>query len=65
MSLTDAERVIQLLKNSKDVTHLDLTGGAPELCPTFKYFVEGPFFHTIIGKKKNENDNYNYNVFIF
>jgi hypothetical protein len=41
MTFKDAERIIHLLKNSQHVTNLDLTGGAPELCPAFKYLVEG------------------------
>ena len=31
-----AERIISLLKNSTDLETFDITGGAPELCPSFR-----------------------------
>lgn len=34
-----AERLIQLIQNSKDITTIDLTGGAPELNPYFRRIV--------------------------
>jgi radical SAM/Cys-rich protein len=54
LTLADAERVVQLLKNSKHVTHLDLTGGAPELCPSFRYLVkEGKKLGLIVSDRCN------------
>ena len=41
MSLETARRVLSLLPSSPSVTTLDLTGGAPELCESFRYLVEG------------------------
>eukprot|EP01100_Stratorugosa_tubuloviscum_P014107 TRINITY_DN737_c0_g2_i1.p1 TRINITY_DN737_c0_g2~~TRINITY_DN737_c0_g2_i1.p1 ORF type:complete len:313 (-),score=133.21 TRINITY_DN737_c0_g2_i1:653-1591(-) len=35
-----AERIISLLRNSKTIHTLDLTGGAPELNPHFRYIVQ-------------------------
>jgi radical SAM/Cys-rich protein len=40
MSHEVARRCIELLDSSKSVETLDLTGGAPELCPEFKYLVK-------------------------
>jgi radical SAM/Cys-rich protein len=34
-----ADRCIELLRNAPSITTLDLTGGAPELNPTFRYLV--------------------------
>jgi radical SAM/Cys-rich protein len=36
-----AARVLRLLEQSPDTTTLDLTGGAPELCPEFRGLVRG------------------------
>ena len=41
MTRSTAERVIQLLTASADVETVDITGGAPELNPSFRYLVEG------------------------
>ncbi|NRA09107.1 MAG: arsenosugar biosynthesis radical SAM protein ArsS [Myxococcales bacterium] len=35
------ERILQLLERSPGITTLDLTGGAPELCPGFRTLVRG------------------------
>ncbi|CAN5695823.1 arsenosugar biosynthesis radical SAM protein ArsS [soil metagenome] len=40
MSRAVAERVIALLAESPDVTTVDITGGAPELNPNFRWLVE-------------------------
>lgn len=40
MSRRTAERVIELLANSRGIGALDLTGGAPELNPNFRMLVE-------------------------
>ncbi len=40
MSHEVARRCIELLDSSSSVETLDLTGGAPELCPEFTYLVE-------------------------
>ena len=34
-----AKRIIELLARSPDVATVDLTGGAPELCPSFRWLV--------------------------
>lgn len=39
MNETTAERLIHLITNSKDITTVDLTGGAPELNPHFRSIV--------------------------
>jgi radical SAM/Cys-rich protein len=39
MNRTTAQRVFELLINSPSVTELDITGGAPELNPNFKWLV--------------------------
>ena len=36
MDAATAARCLELLSASPDVTTLDLTGGAPELCPQFR-----------------------------
>lgn len=40
MSHQVAKKCVSLLDRSPSVTTVDLTGGAPELCPEFKYLVE-------------------------
>jgi radical SAM/Cys-rich protein len=40
MTRGTAQRVLQLLNNSPSVSELDITGGAPELNPNFKWLVE-------------------------
>jgi radical SAM/Cys-rich protein len=40
MEKKEIERLIYLLKKSKTIHTVDLTGGAPELNPNFKYIVE-------------------------
>ena len=40
MDLRTAERVMSLLPSSPSIHTLDLTGGAPELCTSFRYLVE-------------------------
>jgi radical SAM/Cys-rich protein len=40
MTRTTAERVLGLLTNSRCINELDITGGAPELNPNFKWLVE-------------------------
>jgi len=35
------ERILELLERSPDVTTLDITGGAPEMHPDFRFLVEG------------------------
>ena len=40
MSQVTAARVIELLAASPGVTTLDITGGAPELCPSFRWLVD-------------------------
>jgi len=37
----DAERILTLLERSPEVETLDLTGGAPELSPEFRFLVRG------------------------
>lgn len=39
MTEATVSRVIDLLKTSKNITTVDLTGGAPELNPHFKNLV--------------------------
>lgn len=39
MELKTVERLLQLLKNATQVHTVDITGGAPELNPHFRYFV--------------------------
>jgi radical SAM/Cys-rich protein len=39
MGPTVAQRVIELLARSRDVAVVDITGGAPELCPSFRWLV--------------------------
>jgi radical SAM/Cys-rich protein len=41
MTRATAERVVQLLKASDGVRIADITGGAPELNPNFRFLVEG------------------------
>lgn len=41
MDLRTAERVLQLLERNPGIELLDLTGGAPELCPHFRMLVSG------------------------
>ena len=40
MTRTTAQRVVELLANSPSVKEFDITGGAPELNPSFKWLVE-------------------------
>lgn len=40
MDLRTAERVLSLLPSSPSIHTVDLTGGAPELCKSFRYLVE-------------------------
>jgi radical SAM/Cys-rich protein len=40
MTTATAERVVELCANSGDVREVDLTGGAPELNPNFRFLVE-------------------------
>ena len=40
MSQETAEQIISLLKSSDTIHTLDITGGAPELHPTFRYFIK-------------------------
>jgi radical SAM/Cys-rich protein len=40
MNKDTVERVIQLMHNTPQIETVDLTGGAPEMNPHFKYFVE-------------------------
>ncbi len=40
MSRENVERIIGIIKNHKSITTLDITGGAPELHPEFKFLVE-------------------------
>ncbi|MBI3534139.1 MAG: arsenosugar biosynthesis radical SAM protein ArsS [Deltaproteobacteria bacterium] len=39
MDLATIDRILQLLKQSQTIETVDITGGAPELNPNFKYFV--------------------------
>lgn len=39
MSLKTIERVLTLLRKSKDIKTVDITGGAPELNPNFRYLI--------------------------
>lgn len=39
MDAATAQRCVALLRAAPDVTTVDLTGGAPELCPQFRYLV--------------------------
>jgi radical SAM/Cys-rich protein len=41
LSMTDCERILELLKASPQVDTLDLTGGAPELHEAFRFLVAG------------------------
>lgn len=41
MSRAVAERVLQVLAENPELTTLDITGGAPELNPNFRYLVQG------------------------
>ena len=41
MSFRTAERVLELLAANQGITLLDLTGGAPELNPNFRFLVQG------------------------
>ncbi len=41
MSRQIAERVLQMLRVSPTITSVDITGGAPELNPNFRYLVTG------------------------
>lgn len=40
MELKTIDRILELLKKSPEIKTVDLTGGAPEMNPHFKYFVE-------------------------
>ena len=40
MSFEVAQRCVELMRNSPSLKSVDLTGGAPELCPQFRYLVE-------------------------
>jgi len=40
MSFDTVQRVIHLMKNSKEIETIDITGGAPEMNPHFKYLIE-------------------------
>lgn len=40
MTLEVVDKILDLLENSKAVELVDITGGAPELNPNFRYFVE-------------------------
>jgi radical SAM/Cys-rich protein len=40
MELVTIERILTLLKDKQQITTVDITGGAPELNPHFKYFVK-------------------------
>eukprot|EP00093_Oithona_nana_P011141 11141.XXX_772797_774448_1 [CDS] Oithona nana genome sequencing. len=40
MSLEVAQRCIDIMRNSPSIKSVDLTGGAPELCPQFRYLVQ-------------------------
>jgi radical SAM/Cys-rich protein len=40
MTRTTAQRVLELVINSRSVKEIDITGGAPELNPNFKWLVE-------------------------
>ena len=39
MTKSTAERIVSLLENSSSVKTVDITGGAPELNPYFRYLV--------------------------
>ena len=39
MTLATIDRLIHLLAHSASITHVDITGGAPEMNPHFRYFV--------------------------
>jgi len=41
MSLDIADQCLSVLSNSPSISIVDLTGGAPELCPQFRHLVEG------------------------
>ena len=43
MNEETAERIIQLIKKSNEITTVDLTGGAPELNPHFRSIVVGKY----------------------
>lgn len=40
MSTRNVDHLIRLLKNTPDINTIDITGGAPELNPNFRYFVK-------------------------
>jgi radical SAM/Cys-rich protein len=40
MELETVNRILELLQNRKEIKTVDITGGAPELNPHFKYFVQ-------------------------
>lgn len=39
MEFKTVERILELIKNSPSITTIDITGGAPELNPHFRFFV--------------------------
>jgi len=41
MSIDVADQCLNILANSPSISVVDLTGGAPELCPQFRHLVEG------------------------
>ena len=43
MSRETAEQVVELLRRHPEIPTLDLTGGAPELNPQFRFLVTGAF----------------------
>jgi radical SAM/Cys-rich protein len=45
MTRATAERVLELLLNSSEISEVDLTGGAPELNPNFSFLVEQSRVH--------------------
>jgi len=51
MTVETAARCLELLKNSPEVTTLDITGGAPELNPNFRFLVQ-----TARALRPNEDD---------
>jgi radical SAM/Cys-rich protein len=51
MTVETAARCLELLKNSPEVTTLDITGGAPELNPHFRFLVQ-----TARALRPNEDD---------
>lgn len=40
MSMTSVERLIELAENNPGIKTVDITGGAPEMNPNFRYFVK-------------------------